>query len=205
MHPRPTTLELPRGRARLEPLAHAHAPDLLAAAADPGIWRFMPFLPPTTPERMRDYIDRALAMQAAGEQVPFAIIDRSTRRAVGSTRYLDIDAEHRHLEIGATWLTPGAQRTSINTECKYLLLRHAFEGLADGPSPGAVRVQIKTDARNDQSQRAILRIGATFEGRLRRASILPDGFVRDVMYFSVIAEEWPGVKARLESLLAATR
>ncbi|HRJ48186.1 MAG TPA: GNAT family protein, partial [Opitutaceae bacterium] len=126
----------------------------------------------------------------------FAVIRRADGRAVGSTSYLDIAPEHRRIEIGWTWLGAEARRTAINTECKYLLLRHAFETLGCG------RVQLKTDARNLRSQAAIERIGAKREGVLRRHLVMPDGFVRDTVMFSILAEEWPAVKARLEANLA---
>lgn len=123
------------------------------------------------------------------------IIDQATNQVVGSTRFLDISSQHRQLEIGSTWLTPSVWRTRMNTECKYLLLKHCFEVLE------TIRVQIKTDRRNVQSQRAIERLGAVKEGVLRRHRILPDGYVRDTVYYSVIDEEWPAVKARLEAFL----
>lgn len=191
MSPKPITLELPTGLARLEPLATAHVPDLLVAAADPDIWRYLPEFQPRTSAQMLAFVEKALATAAGGTEIPFAIIDRSSGRCIGSTRYLDIQPANRHLEIGWTWLATAAQRTSINTECKLLLLRHAFEDLS------AIRVQLKTDGRNLRSQNAIMRIGAIYEGRLRQHRIMPDGFVRDTVYFSVIADEWPGVQQRL--------
>ncbi|MBX3359246.1 MAG: GNAT family N-acetyltransferase [Phycisphaeraceae bacterium] len=195
----PVTLELDGGVARLEPLAEEHGPDLMEAAREESIWRWMPFPGPTTPELMRGYLGRAAAAQAAGREEPFAIVLKGERgardTAIGSTRYMEIMPEHRALEIGATWIGGTWQRSAVNTECKYLLLRHAFEVL------GAVRVQLKTDARNERSQRAIERIGAVREGVLRKSRILHDGFVRDTVYYSVIAGEWPGVKARLEGMM----
>jgi RimJ/RimL family protein N-acetyltransferase len=117
-------------------------------------------------------------------------------RAIGSTRYLDIQTQNRGLEIGWSWLTPTVQRTGVNTECKYLLLRHAFEQL------GMIRVQLKTDSRNLQSQRAIERLGAVKEGTLRNHMILPDGYYRHSVYYSIIESEWPTVKAGLEEKMA---
>lgn len=193
--PAPVTLELPSGRARLVPYSHEHIPQLLEALGDGTLFCWMPVPPPTGPELMRAFMGRALDAQSRGEEIAFTIIDRSTGRAVGSTRYLDIRHADLGLEIGWTWLGATAQRTSINTECKLLLLRHAFEVL------GALRVQLKTDARNAKSRAAIGRIGARFEGILRRQRILHDLHVRDTVYYSVITEEWEFVRDRLESML----
>jgi RimJ/RimL family protein N-acetyltransferase len=190
----PVTLE---GRAaRLEPLEQRHAAGLLAAAQDREIWRYMPSDPSGSPERMAAWIESALRAQAAGTELPFAILVRATGEVAGATRYLNIARRDRGLEIGWTWLGRAARRTAVNTECKYLLLRHAFEVL------GAIRVQLKTDGRNTVSQRAIERLGAVREGVLRRHMILEDGFQRDSVMYSIIAEEWPAVRARLEGMLA---
>jgi RimJ/RimL family protein N-acetyltransferase len=137
-------------------------------------------------------VTQALQDQAQGTSLPFAIRDLASERLVGSTRYLRIEVQHRGLEIGWTWLTPSAQRTGINTECKYLLLRHAFEQL------GAIRVQLNTHYLNRQSQQAIERLGAVKEGVLRNHRIMPDGSYRHSVYYSVIENEWPKVKAELE-------
>jgi RimJ/RimL family protein N-acetyltransferase len=182
--------------ARLVPLELSHAPGLLAASHDPAIWAFMPAAPPETLTDIERMIADALTEQTQGNSVPFTIMDQETQSIVGSTRFLDISQAHRQAEIGWTWLTPAVWRTRINTECKYLLLRHAFE------TGHLLRVQLKMDARNERSQRAIERIGGVREGILRRHRILHDGFVRDSVYYSVISEEWPAVKARLERLLA---
>jgi RimJ/RimL family protein N-acetyltransferase len=191
--PRPVTLT---GRnVRIEPLQAGHAAGLLAAAAEPSIWRYLPRLQPRTLPDMRAWIEEALAETRAGRQVAFAIIDAASGGAVGSTRYLEIRREHRGLEIGWTWLAATAQRTAINTECKYLLLAHAFDDL------GALRVQLKTDGRNVRSQAAIERIGGVREGVLRRHMIMPDGHVRDTVCFSVTDAEWPGVKRSLAANL----
>ena len=181
---------------RVEPLDKVHANDLLAAAADPAIWRYLPSLQPTTLEQIRAWIDEAAALAATGDQLPFAIVERETGRAVGSTRFLEIRPAWRTLEIGWTWLAREAQRTRVNTETKYLLLRHAFDDL------GALRVQFKTDSRNAGSQRALERIGAVKEGVLRKQRINHDGYVRDAVYYSIIDDEWAAVKARLEGMLA---
>jgi RimJ/RimL family protein N-acetyltransferase len=192
-NPLPVTLE---GRAvRLEKLAAHHAEDLFLAGRDEGIWRYMPRPPLKSVEDAQAFINEALEEHAAGREIPFAIIDRATSKAVGSTRYLDIQREHSSLEIGWTWLAKAQQRTRANTECKYLLLRHAFEELR------AIRVQLKTDSRNLRSQRAIERLGAVREGTLRRQRRLWDGYVRDTVYYSILDSEWPGLKQRLEALL----
>jgi N-acetyltransferase len=196
--PVPATLELPDGRARLEPLAEAHAPALLEAMTAPGVWDWMPTAPPRTVDDARAAIAAALAAARTSPptEISFAVIDRRDGRCVGATRYLDIQIPNSALEIGWTFYHPAVQRTSINTECKLLLMAHAFETL------DCVRVQLKTDGRNLRSQRAILRLGAQYEGRLRRHRRLHDGFVRDTVYFSVIADDWAGVKLRLTRMLA---
>lgn len=181
---------------RLEPLVLRHAVDLTAVGAEVEIWHYMPVAAPRGEADMRAMITTALQEAEKGGRLPFAIIDTRSDRAVGSTSYLDIAPAHRRIEIGWTWLGAAARRTAINTECKLLLLRHAFETLGCG------RVQLKTDGRNVRSQTAIARLGAVKEGVLRRHMVLPDGFVRDTVMFSIVAEEWPVVKARLESMLA---
>jgi RimJ/RimL family protein N-acetyltransferase len=195
MDPKPITLT---GRfVRLEPLTFAHAPDLLGALAiDPDIWRYMREEPPDTVAGMEAVIAGRLTEQGAGTMVAFAQIDQATGRAVGSTTYLNISRRDRGLEIGNTWLGKPWQRTGINTEAKYLLLRHAFEDLE------AVRVQLKTDGRNLQSQAAIARLGAVREGVLRKHSLVRNGFIRDSVMFSILDTEWPNVKAHLETLMA---
>jgi RimJ/RimL family protein N-acetyltransferase len=182
---------------RLEPLGKEHGSDLYQASQDPDIWTYMPVDPSRSPEVFSAWIEAALADQAEGQQLPFAIIDAGTGRAIGSTRYLNISGQDYGLEIGWTWLAPEARRTAVNTECKLLLLRHAFESL------GAIRVQFKTDRRNERSQRAILRLGALQEGVLRKHMILESGYQRDSVMFSIIADEWPAVRANLEEKLGA--
>jgi RimJ/RimL family protein N-acetyltransferase len=181
---------------RLEPLTAAHAPDLAAAGQDETIWRFMPYGVVNTEEKMRAWVREILSRQARGTDLVFAVIHLASGKAVGSTRYMDIQRPHRGLEIGGTWYGSAYQRTAVNTECKYLLLRHAFETL------GCIRVQLKTDLRNERSQKAIERIGAVREGVLRDHMIMPDGYIRSSVYFSLLAGEWPGVKANLEEKLA---
>lgn len=193
MNPGPVVLA---GRTvRVEPLERRHAADLLQAAADPGIWLYLPAPQPKTLSDMEAFI--AAAERHAGDgEIPFAIIALAGGRAIGSTRYLEIRPPDRALEIGWTWYAREFQRTAANTECKYLLLRHAFEAL------GALRMQFKTDARNLRSQRAIERLGAVKEGVLRKQRIMPDGYQRDAVYYSILADEWPAVKRGLEQKLA---
>jgi RimJ/RimL family protein N-acetyltransferase len=187
--PAPITLEGPH--ARLEPLAALHSSDLFLAAQDDALWRYMPIPRPRSQADVERMIAEALEAQERGEQLPFAIVERASGRAVGSTRYLDIRAPHRGLEIGWTWITPAHQRTALNSECKRLLLAHAFETL------GCLRVQLKTDLRNLQSQAAIERLGARKEGVLRKHQVLWDGYVRDSVLYSITDEQWPAVRSRL--------
>ncbi len=182
---------------RLDPLSEAHVPDLAVAGRAPEIWQWMPYGELTTEPRMRDWVRDLLERQARGTDLPFAVIATSTGRAVGCTRYLDIQVAHRALEVGGTWYAVERQRTAVNTECKLLVLSHAFEQL------GANRVQFKTDVRNGRSQRALERIGAVREGTLREHLIMPDGHARSSVYYSILAREWPSVKAHLEAKLAA--
>jgi RimJ/RimL family protein N-acetyltransferase len=181
---------------RLEPLSPGHHAGLCEVGLDPELWRLTMTLL-RTPEDMRAYIEEALRLQRAGAALPFAIVEQATGRAVGSTRFGNIDAAHRRLEIGWTWVARPWQRTAVNTEAKYLLLRHAFESL------GANRVEFKTDALNARSRAAILRIGAKEEGTLRHHVIAPGGRLRDTVYFSILREEWPDVKRALEARLPA--
>ncbi|HEX6122891.1 MAG TPA: GNAT family protein [Ktedonobacterales bacterium] len=183
--------------ARLESLGLEHAEALFAAAQDPDAWRYVSTDASVSPDAMRQWIATALAEQAVGQSLPFAIVRRADGAVVGSTRYLDIRPAHCGLEIGWTWLTPSARRTAINTECKYLLLGHAFERL------GAIRVQLKTDRRNERSQRAIERLGAVHEGMLRKHLIYDNGYQRDSVMYSITDDEWPAVKANLEAKLRA--
>jgi N-acetyltransferase len=178
---------------RLEPLQMKHASDLFTAAQDSAIWTYMSAHLNGSLPAIEAWISAALQEQAAGMVLPFAIIDLASGYAVGSTRYMTIAVRDRGLEIGWTWLSPQVQRTGVNTECKYLLLRHAFETL------GVIRVQLKTHHDNVRSQRAIERIGATREGVLRNHMIMPDGSYRHSVYYSIIESEWPRVKGRLEA------
>jgi RimJ/RimL family protein N-acetyltransferase len=189
----PVTLE--GSRVRLEPLAGSHHAALVAVGLDPELWRWTTTLV-RTPADMGAYIALALAERDAGRALPFAIVERASGQAVGSTRFAAIERQHRRVEIGWSWLGSPWQRTGINTETKYLLLRHAFETL------GCVRVELKTDALNERSRAAIVRIGAREEGTLRRHMITSSGRVRDTVYYSIIGEEWPELKRSLEHRLA---
>jgi len=184
----PVTL---RGRAvRLEPLSLGHLDALCQVGLEQELWKWIPTAV-TTEAEMRAYIAGALADQERGVALPFAIVDQPSGRAIGSTRYGNIDTTHRRLEIGWTWITSAFQRTVANTEAKLLLLGHAFETL------GAMRVELKTDALNARSRAAILRLGAVEEGTFRRHMVTASGRVRDTVYFSIVDSEWPAVKARL--------
>ena len=177
---------------RLEPLAATHLDALTRHGADAELWLWMPSKRPDPRESVRAWSETVMPMHARGELAAFAIIDLARGEAVGGTTLFDYSEAHRRVEIGYTWLAKFAWRSAINTECKYLLLRHAFEAL------GTNRVQLKTDARNERSQAAIARLGAVREGVLRSHMIMPDGWVRDSVIFSIVAAEWPAVKARLE-------
>ncbi|EJS69652.1 GNAT family protein [Bacillus sp. FSL M7-0884] len=140
---------------------------------------------------MQQYVQKAIQGYGKGTQIPFVVVDQQTNTIVGSTRLYNISVEDKTVELGQTWYHPSVQRTSINTECKYMLLQYAFEKLR------MLRVQIKTDARSEKAQRAIERLGAVKEGVLRNERKLPSGHVRDAVVYSIIASEWPVVKARL--------
>lgn len=184
----PITLE---GRhVRLEPLTQDHAPELAAVSADEEIWRYYP-ASLLTLDDVRGWIGVALDQRAAGTSLPFAIVDLAAGRAIGSTRYMNIVPHDHGLEIGSTWLARAYWRTPVNSECKLMLLRHAFEAI------GCIRVQIKTDRRNERSRRAIERLGAQFEGILRQHMIVRDGAYRDTAMYSIIDSEWPAVRDRL--------
>jgi len=185
-----------RGRhVRLAPLSADHHQGLCAAGLHPSLWQWT-----TTAVRdeddMRAYIDAALRAQREGTALPFTTFDVASGKVIGSTRFANADRDNRRVEIGWTWITPAFQRTPANTEAKYLMLRHAFELL------GCHRVELKTDALNERSRRAMLRIGAREEGTLRRHMVTQGGRLRDTVYYSIILEEWPAVRARLEAWIA---
>ena len=189
----PITLE---GRyVRLEPLAPAHHAALCAVGLDEELWRWTT-ASVGTPEEMRAYIETALEEQARGTALPFVTVWKATGQPVGSTRFGNVDLLNRRLEIGWTWVARAWQRTPVNTEVKYLMLRHAFETL------GAIRVEFKTDSLNERSRRALLRLGAAEEGTMRNHMITSTGRFRHSVYFSIIDSEWLGVRAALEDKLA---
>jgi N-acetyltransferase len=185
----PVTLE--GQRVRLEPLSQAHEEALIAAASVGELWKSTVTIVPSSPATMIDYIQAALDGQATRKELPFVIIRKSTNQVVGTTRFYEIRPNDRAVAIGYTWLAKSAQRTVINTESKLLMLTHAFDHWQCN------RVELITDVLNQQSRTAILRLGAKEEGVLRKHLILPSGRIRDSVIFSIIAEEWPEVKARL--------
>jgi RimJ/RimL family protein N-acetyltransferase len=182
---------------RLEPVRLEHAKlfwDIAKNDLD-EIFRWIPYSMATR-EDFRVLVDNAFLEQERGESVVLTTVDRCSGQVIGSTRFMNIDRSNRRVEIGSTWIAPAWQRTAVNTEAKYLMLRHAFEVW------GCMRVELKTDALNQKSRNAILRIGAKEEGTLRRHLVTWTGRVRDTVYFSILDEEWAGVKERLESRLA---
>lgn len=181
---------------RLEPMSEKHVPELAVAGRDENIWRYMLYGNLSSVEKMQAWVQDMLSRQARGTDLPFAVVLLESGKVIGATRYIDIRLDDRGIEIGGTWYQVEYQRTVVNTECKYLLLKHAFETL------GCIRVQFKTDQRNDRSQRAIERLGAVKEGILRNHMILPDGTIRHSVYYSIIQTEWPSIKTRLEKKLA---
>jgi RimJ/RimL family protein N-acetyltransferase len=183
---------------RLEPLTLGHVDGLWTAGADPEVWRFT-LEPLRSREDMKGYVERALQAEHDGSALPFATVLRAENRVIGSTRFGNIDPENRHVEIGWTWIGTLWQRTAVNTEAKYLMLGHAFEEW------GCIRVEFKTDVLNRASRQAILRLGAKEEGIFRKHLIARSGRVRDSAYYSIIDEEWPSVRARLEEKLSALR
>ena len=185
-------------RVRLEPLTLEHLPALTAAGADPSIWQWYS-VNGATPETLRAFVEDGLDMQAKGTGVPFTVIEAASGAIVGSTRFGAIDRRNRRAEIGWTWLAPRCQRTGINTEMKYLMLRHAFETWK------LLRVEFKTDSLNDKSRNALKRIGATEEGTLRNHMVTYTGRIRHTVYYSIIDSEWAGVKQQLESMMAVGR
>ncbi|WP_261129985.1 GNAT family N-acetyltransferase [Bacillus sp. Marseille-Q3570] len=178
----------------IRPLEMKDIDELYEAARYEGIWDYMP-MKITSIEEMKKLVQQALTAKEKGTEFPFVIYDQVQQKLVGSTRFLDISEKDKHLEIGWTWLTPSVWRSSVNTECKYLLLRHCFEELE------TIRVQLKTDGRNKRSQAAIERIGGIREGVLRKSRMTYTGYVRDTVYFSVLESEWPNVKKKLEEKL----
>lgn len=195
-----TPLTLEGSVVRLVPIRHDHAELFFEAAKDDleNIFRWIPY----SMRAVADFqllVEKAFEEQERGESVVFATIERSSEKVIGSTRFMNIDRVNRRVEIGSTWIAPAWQRTAINTETKYLMLLHAFEVWQ------CIRVELKTDALNQKSRNAILRIGAKEEGTLRRHLITWTGRIRDSVYFSILDSEWPEAKARLEAMLDAAR
>ena len=188
----PITLE--GTHVRLAPLSMAHHSQLCEVGLDDELWKLTMTVTRTL-EDMKTYIETALKWQEEGTSLPFAIIEKASGKAIGSTRYANVDKANRRLEIGWTWVARKWQRTPVNTEAKYLLLKHAFETL------GCIRVEFKTDSLNQKSRDALVRIGAKEEGILRNHMITPDGRFRHSVYYSIIDSEWPNVKALLQKRL----
>lgn len=188
----PVTLE--GTYARLEPLSSDHHAQLCDVGLDESLWRWTTSHV-RTPDDMRTYIECALQEQKNGTALPFATLETTSGRVVGSTRFANIDRSNRRVEIGWTWVAPPWQRTAINTEAKYLMLKHAFEAM------GCIRVEFKTDVLNERSRNALLRLGAREEGILRGHMITASGRIRDTVYYGILASEWPGVKSVLENKL----
>jgi RimJ/RimL family protein N-acetyltransferase len=192
-----TPITLQGSVARLEPIRREHAEIFWEVAKEhlDDIFQWIPYSMKTR-EDFQHLVEKAFHEQDRGESVVFATIERSSGQVIGSTRFMNIDRANRRVEIGSTWIAPAWQRTAVNTEAKHLMLRHAFEVW------NCFRVELKTDALNQRSRNAILRIGAKEEGTLRRHVLTWTGRVRDSVYFSILDTEWPEVRARLEAKLA---
>ncbi|WP_423682303.1 GNAT family N-acetyltransferase [Undibacterium sp. WLHG33] len=186
-------LHLEGTRVNLEPLEQAQIADIRKAAADGELWKLF-FTSVPAPEQTQQWLDTALAMQAQQKAIPFVVREKSENKIVGSTRFCNIDHQHQRLEIGYTWYSQSAQRSGINTECKLLMLTHAFEVL------NCIAVEFRTDWFNRRSQAAIERLGAKRDGVLRNHMILPDGRIRDTVVYSILQSEWPGLKKNLQYL-----
>ena len=188
----PVTLE--GSFVRLVPLELKHVDALCAIGLDASLWTWTP-VQISDCDGMRAFVEEALAEQRTGNGLPFATTLRETGQVIGSTRFMSTVPAHNRVEIGGTWIAPAWQRTRANTEAKYLMLRHAFEDWK------CMRVELKTHARNAKSRAAILRIGASEEGTLRKHMLEADGSIRDSVYFSIVDDEWPTVKRTLEAML----
>src|SRR5918997_4392183 len=193
LHIEPVTLST--DRLTLRPLSLSDVPALAEAAGDGELWEKKTTTVPR-PEGFEAYVQKALELQEAGLALPFTTVVNDGNRVIGSTRFMNIDAAHHRVEIGTTWIAKSWQRTFVNTHAKFLMLRHAFEVL------GCLAVEIRTHSRNDQSRAAIERLGAKLDGILRRHTIMPDGHIRDTAVYSILPDEWPEVKARLEARIA---
>jgi len=184
--------------AVLEPLTEKHHDDLVEAVKDGELWELW-YTSVPKPEAMRVEIERRLELQRQGTMLPFAVMDTSTGRAVGMTTYMNVDSVHRRVEIGSTWYRKSVQRTALNTECKLMLLTHAFESL------DCIAVELRTHFFNHRSRRAIERLGAKLDGILRNHQRAGNGTLRDTCVYSIIAGEWPTVKAHLWWMLARAK
>lgn len=184
--------------AGIVPMTPDHLAELKEAAADGELHRLW-YTSVPTPEGMGVEIDRRLALRKAGLMLPFSVVDRSDRKVVGMTSYMNIDQASRRLEIGSTWYRRSVQRSALNTECKLLLLQYAFEEL------DCIAVEFRTHFMNHQSRRAIERLGAKLDGILRSHTVMPNGTVRDTAVYSIIASEWPAVRANLTWMLDQPR
>jgi len=192
-----TPITLTGHHVTLELLSQNHHDDLVEAVRDGELWNLW-FTSVPNPEGMRAEIDRRLDLQKQGTMLPFAVLLNSTGKAVGMTTYMNVDSVHRRVEIGSTWYRKSVQRTPVNTECKLLLLTHAFESL------NCIAVEFRTHFFNHQSRRAIERLGAKLDGILRNHQRAPNGTLRDTCVYSVLPSEWPTVKAHLRQLLGAS-
>jgi RimJ/RimL family protein N-acetyltransferase len=179
---------------RLEPLTHGHLEALARVAFDPSIWTWMPATVGDLASLER-WLDEAIATERTGTALPFVTVRLDGNVAVGSTRFMNISARDGRVEIGGTWIAPAYQRSAVNTEAKYLMMKHAFETL------GATRVELKTHSKNERSRRAIERIGGVYEGMHRKHMLHQDGSRRDTVWYSILDDEWPGVRAKLEGML----
>jgi RimJ/RimL family protein N-acetyltransferase len=193
-----TPLVLQGPHAQLEPLAAHHHDDLVQAVRDGELWNlWYTFIP--TPDRMQAEIERRLQLQVQGNMLPFAVIDPASGKAVGMTTYMNIDSANHRVEIGSTWYRRSVQRSALNTQCKRLLLSHAFDTL------GCIAVEFRTHWFNHDSRNAIERLGAKLDGVLRSHQIAPNGSLRDTVVYSIIASEWPAVRSHLDYQLARPR
>ncbi len=196
--PWPAPVTLKGEHARLEPLSQDHCEALKRAAADGELWRlWYTMIPP--PERMAQEIERRLSLQGSGMMLPFAVIDAKSGEPVGMTTYMNIDAVFKRVEIGSTWYRKSTQRSGVNTECKLLLLGHAFEAL------DCIAVEFRTHYLNQQSRRAIERLGAKLDGVLRNHMRMADGSLRDTCVYSILPGEWPAVRANLKWMIERPR
>jgi len=185
-------------RVVLEPLDQRHCADLIEAVKDGQLWELW-YTHIPKPDGVAAEIDRRLSLQKSGSMLPFAVIDAGTSRAVGMTTYMNVDQVHHRVEIGSTWYRKSVQRSNLNTQCKLLLLAHAFETLS------CIAVEFRTHFFNHQSRAAIERLGAKLDGILRSHSVAPNGTLRDTCVYSIVASEWPAVKAHLTYQLSRPR